>query len=140
MADFSEFLDKDVADIERPPTLPEGEYEMVIMKKDFGKSAKKSTPFVEFHFNILNAKESVDSDALEGIDLAKQKPKVQFYLTEDALFRLKEFGEIAGVNETKLGDMIDGCVGQTVVGTCSHTHATDGTERVFTNFNKFAPV
>ena len=71
MPDFNALLNADPTTFERPPTIPEGEYLAVIKSREFGKSAKKQTPFVRFHYGILQALDSVPEEALADIELSK---------------------------------------------------------------------
>src|SRR5215510_10206233 len=94
MPDFNSLLDADPTSFERPPLIPEGDFLGLIKSRKFDKSAQKKTPYVRFDFQLISPMDSVSPEAMVGVDLAKTKPHDEFYLTEDAMFRLREFFEI----------------------------------------------
>lgn len=96
--DFSNLLSQPMDNIKKPPVKPAGTYHATIAEHKFGKSAKKGTPFVQFDFTGVQPGEDVDPEQLKDedgapIDLSKWKPNIQFYLTTDSAFRLKDFIE-----------------------------------------------
>lgn len=137
MPDFNALLDKDPSTFERPPTTPEGEYLLVVKSKSFGQSSQKKTPFVEFQYGIVNPMPSVPEEALDGIDLSKVKLRDQFYLTEDAMFRLKEFFETLGCSQETVRESIDASVGSQVVATIGHETSANDPSRVFANIRGY---
>jgi hypothetical protein len=97
--DFSNLLSQPMDQIKRPPVKPAGTYHATIAEHKFGRSAKKGTPFVEFQFTGVQPGDDIDPEQLKDtdgtpIDLSKWKPNTQFYLTQDSIFRLKEFIEV----------------------------------------------
>lgn len=138
MPDFNKLLDADPSQFERPPTIPEGEYLMLIKGKEFGQSDKKKTPFVRFHYQIMSPLESVPEEALADIDLSKAKPRDDFYLTEDAMFRLREFFEFCGAIESSTRESIEACVGKQIVATFGHTQSQRDPTRVFAEIRGYA--
>lgn len=105
MTDFSNLLSTKFDDIKRPPIKPAGTYHGLIAGYDFGRSTQKKTPYVRFAFTGLQPGEDidpascVDSDG-EPIDFSKWKPSTDFYITSDAMYRLKEFLEALGIPGT----------------------------------------
>ncbi len=93
MVDFAALLNKKTEDATRPPPLPAGDYLWAVGGYKFGESDKKKTPFVEFEVTPLQASPEIDPAGLVGIELAKRKRDLTFYLTDDALWRLREFLE-----------------------------------------------
>lgn len=91
--DYASLLSVPLDQIKRPPAKPAGTYIGVIESYKFDVSRQKKTPFVSFTISQLTPGPDVDQTLLEGIDLSKWKPSKDFYLTEDALWRLKEFIE-----------------------------------------------
>lgn len=76
----------------RPPALPEGHFHGSIKAYEFGKSAKKGTPQIQFIFNIVSAGDDVDEEEMAGIDLSNGKEmRTTFYITPNALWRLTQF-------------------------------------------------
>lgn len=94
MVDFSKYLDAKAGEAKRPPVLPEGTYDGVIKGHQIGDANKNKTPYVRFALGLTAFPEGVDGD---GIDLSKRSPRRDYYLTDDALFRLDEFMRSCGV-------------------------------------------
>jgi hypothetical protein len=138
MPDFNKLLDADPTSFERPPTVPEGEFLLLIKGKELGTSAQKKTPYVRFHYQVMTPLESVPEDALEGIDLSKLKPRDDFYLTEDAMFRLREFFEMVGAVENSTRESIEACIGKQVVATFGHTQSQRDPTRVFSEIRSYS--
>lgn len=100
MVDFSSLLGKRSDEITRPKPLPIGTYRWVITSHEFGESAQKKTPYVRFKAKPTMAESDVDADLLAQHENWQSKEmKVDFYITDDALFRLDEFLEKAGVED-----------------------------------------
>lgn len=83
---------------ERPPKLPAGQYLSTLMSFVYGKSRKKQTPSVEFHWAINAASDEIDAELLvdnkgQPMDVEGKKIRSTFYITPDAMWRLKEFFE-----------------------------------------------
>ncbi len=138
MADLSALLDSNPENFVAPPTLPEGEYVWIIMDHQFGQSSKKKTDQVDFQLAVQQPLDSVDADELEGIDLTKAKTKATFYLTEAALFMLREFLEKAGCMAGSFKESIDASKGQTIVGTVRHRQGENG--RTYVDVGDWAEV
>lgn len=149
--DFAGILNRQSGDVERPKPLPIGEYAFKIKGlPNFDKSSKKGTPYVEFTCIPVQAQESVNEEDLEESltrksgkkQLSDMVQKLTFYLTDDALFRLKEFM----VNDLKIeeGDktlqaMIEETANAEFIGTIKHTPTNDG-KGTFANIGSTAPV
>ena len=99
---FQDLLSKSVDTVKRPPALPEGTYEVLIKAHAFGESSQKKTPQVEYELQLMGTGLDVDKErletALDGKALSERSIRDQFYITEKALPRLREFLERAGVN------------------------------------------
>ena len=97
--DFNELLDKQIDSVERPPAKPPGTYLLRVTKMpEQKKSREKETPGLEFTFAYVKALADVDPDMLEGFDLSKGTLRDTFWLTDDSIFRLREFLERAGMD------------------------------------------
>jgi hypothetical protein len=138
MPDFNSLLDADPTSFERPPTLPEGEYLASIRAQEFGKSAQKQTPYVRFHYSIIQALDSVPQEALVDIDLSKAKMRDDFYITEDAMFRLRELFEIVDAVENSTRESVAACVGKQVVITIGHSTSQKDPTRTFAEIRSYA--
>jgi hypothetical protein len=95
---FSHLLDKPVDSVKRPPVKPAGTYYANIESFKFDESKNEKTPYVRFTFNNLQPGPDIHPDQLkdtdgEDIEFSKWKPWRDFYLTENALYRLREFLE-----------------------------------------------
>lgn len=95
---FNELLNIPVDSVKKPPTKPAGTYFATIHSYKFDVSREKKTPFCRFGFTNLQpgpdilSESMVDEDG-EPIDLSKWQPHFDFYLTKDAMYRLKDFIE-----------------------------------------------
>ena len=98
-ADLDALLDVSMDDVVEPGQTPAGSYLAQITNFEQGESSKKKTPFFEFEFSILDVGEDVDEEALEeagGRDaIIGRTVSDEFYITEKALFMLKNFLENA---------------------------------------------
>lgn len=128
---FASVLDMPASDIERPKPLPVGSYVCVVQGQPrIDKSAKKQTEFVEYTLKLLEALDDVDTEALDNVGGIKDKiTKVTFYLTENSVYRLKEFLEHCGVDmeeEGSLRQYIAEAPGKQVVAHIIHEASQDG--------------
>lgn len=140
---FGALLDKPSAEIERPKPLPAGTYTCVVKGLPrYDKSAKKQTEFVEFTLQPLAAGEDVDQDDLTAMGgFANKTIRNTYYITEDALWRLKKFLADLGIEEEdkSLRQMIEEAPGRQVAVFMKHTASDDG-ESVFANVASTAKV
>jgi len=135
---FGALLDTAPSEVERPKPMPEGSYLWVVQGlPEFGKSSKKQTEFVAFTLKCLQAGPDVDLDELEEMGgIADKTTKATFYITETALYRLKEFLEHCGVEEgTSLRAMIEETMNCQVGGYIRHEASNDG-ESIFARLGK----
>lgn len=91
---FKDLLKGSAEEAVRPPVLPAGQYLARIVGQEYGKSRRKKTPQVEFAWQISAASEDIDADLLEGVNVEGKKMREAFYITPDAMWRLKEFFEV----------------------------------------------
>lgn len=92
--DFKSLLSKPVDAVEKPRPLPAGTYFGKIAKYEFLEAKnEKKTPYMRAHLALHSAADDVSSDDLRGIDITKKTLRRDFYLTDDALYRLKELIE-----------------------------------------------
>lgn len=128
---FASVLDMPASDIERPKPLPVGSYVCVVQgQPKIDKSSKKQTEYVEYTLKLLEALNDVDTDALDAVGGIQEKfTKVTFYLTENSVYRLKEFLEHCGVDmeeEGSLRQYIAEAPGKQVVAHIIHEASQDG--------------
>lgn len=95
MPDFKTLLQKPVTSAERPKPKAPGTYNGMVQRFEFGEAGEKKTPYVRYHINNVSPGPEVDMEenARNGIDLAKWSPYKDFYLTDDSIYRLREFIE-----------------------------------------------
>ena len=95
-ANFNELLSKQIDSVERPKLFPVGNYSALVTGHESGKSPQKGTDFVQFGIKLTGPQEDVDPEAFEeagGMEKLQDRRDIPltFYITDDALFRLKEF-------------------------------------------------
>ena len=113
---FSHLLKTPISQTKKPPTLPAGDYPAIIKGYEFGetRSAKK-TPFVKFGVGLLDWPETVDLEQRQGINLQSRNLSVDYYLTEDAKWRLAAFLQQCDVGTDDFEEGIVNAVGKHVV-------------------------
>ena len=92
---FKNLLRKNLDDVKKPEPVPEGSYRGKLLSYSMENSARKGTPYVRFQVGLREALEGVDTDelkeALQGAALETKKLRKDFYMTDEALYRLKDF-------------------------------------------------
>jgi hypothetical protein len=115
---FKELLNKTVTEeAKRPPVLPAGTFHGNVQKWEPGESDAKKTPYVRFLVALTGPGDDIPSDEMTGIDLAKRQMRRDFYLTEDALYRLHEFLSSCGIDFVgrPLSQSLDETIGKDVL-------------------------
>ena len=141
---FSDILDKPASETEKPKPLPVGGYVCVVKglpRRD--KSSKKGTPFVEFTLQPLEVLEDVDADELTAMGGFTNKTiKATYYLTDDALWRLKDFLEHCGIeiaDGASYSQLIEETPNCQVIAYLRHEASEDGTS-IYARLGKTAPI
>lgn len=98
MPDFTSLLHKDMEEIKKPAAWPTGLYPGRILRYEPGESTQKKTPYMRFTVGVTDFPEALDESEREGFDLEGKTFRCDYYLTEDALFRLKDL--MAGLGFT----------------------------------------
>ncbi len=145
MATFGSILDKPSKSIDKPKPLPTGSYVCIIKglpRQDV--SSKKKTEFVEFNLEIVQPLQDVSEESIEAIPggVVGKSIRATFYLTEDALWRLKKFlSEDLEIEEgdRSLRAMLSETMGKQVVASVRHRPSDDGRD-VFAELAGTAPV
>lgn len=134
MANFTDILDRPASEVERPKPIPAGTYTAMVSmnpQPEFGESNQKKTPFVKFTLQILAPGDDVDSDALSEVKGGVQGKTLTntLYLTEDSVWRLKDFlGHVGVLDESKsLRQMIGEAPGNQCGIEVGHRASQDGT-------------
>lgn len=128
--DFKALLSKPSDQIERPKPLPAGTYQGIVKSYKFDESKEKKTPFIRFELGILAAGEDVDPSALVGMDMSKKGLRKDFYLTDDAIYRLDEF--VSSIDKYKgpksLAERVPDTLNAQVLIYVTQRNSQDGTE------------
>ena len=140
---FSSILDRAPSEIEKPKPLPTGSYTTLLVGQPrIDKSTKKQTEYREFTHKILSAGEDVDEDDLKaylgGKKLTDVLMKNTYYITEGAVWRLKEFLEHCGIDLDEVDSLAEGIEetpGKQVGIFINHEASQDGTS-VFARIGK----
>mgnify|MGYP003624040431 CR=1 FL=1 len=112
-ANFNELLDTNMDDIERPKPLPPGTYFGTVKEYTFDESSQNKTPYVRYIIVNLEPGEDVDRDALREIpDVYDRTVRRDFFLTQNAKYRLKEF--IASTGMKVDGRSLRQCIADSV--------------------------
>lgn len=142
---FGALLDKAPTEIERPKPLPAGTYTCVVQGlPEYDKSSKKQTEYVRFTLKPLAAEADVDTEALAEMGgLGDKTIPVTFYITENSLFRLKDFLSHLGFDvtdpEASLREMCETTTGRQVRAFIKHRASEDG-ESIFAEVGRTASV
>lgn len=142
---FGSILDTPSESVKRPSPLPVGTYYCTVKgQPKFDVSAKKKTEYAEFTLQIMQVLEDVDpealTEALNGKSISEKTIRATYYLTEDAIWRLKDFLDHCGVEDTgTLRQRISGAPGCQVLATIRHRPSEDGTS-VFAELGGTAAV
>lgn len=101
MVNFSALLSKTAGEAKKPVPLPGGDYPGVITKWEPGESrGEKKSPLITFTV-VPNAwAEGIDPSEYPEIDLSKRVMRKDFFLTDDALYRLDSFIKDLGIDAT----------------------------------------
>lgn len=146
---FGSILDRAPSEIEKPKPLPQGSYTTLLVGQPrIDKSTKKQTEYREFTHKILSAGDDVDEDDLKAYlngpegsvpkKLTDITMKSTYYITESAVWRLKEFLEHCGIDMDaveSLNEALDETPGKQVGIFIGHEASQDGTS-VFARIGK----
>lgn len=103
MPDFSQLLKKPSGEAKKPDPLLAGQYPGVIKSFEVGDQNKNKTPYVRFQVGLTGWPEGQEPQMLpsgEAMDLSKRQMRRDYYLTDDALWRLDEFLRAIGIDLT----------------------------------------
>lgn len=97
MPDFRDLLKKPAGEAKKPPALRAGNYPGVVKSFEYGDNNKNKTPYVRFQLGATGPAETVEPSEYDGIDLSKKQFRKDFYLTDDAWWRLDAFLRSVGI-------------------------------------------
>lgn len=92
--DMNDLLTMPVDAAEKPKPRPAGTYQGQIGQTKFDTSSQKKTPYLRLSIASIQPGQDVDSQALQDAGGAeKWNPYIDYYLTTDAIYRLRELME-----------------------------------------------
>lgn len=96
---FKELLGKKADDAKPQPAYPAGTYYGKLGKYTFGDQNKNKTPYVRFNVTATGLGEDVDEQEFNqlGIKLGEKQFRLDFFLTDEADYRLKDFIQSLGI-------------------------------------------
>ena len=133
MTDFASILSKPASAVERPKPMPVGTYLGLVQgPPEFTTIGKENTPIANFTLRYLRANDDVDSTQLADVGGLENKTiKHRYFLTEAAMYRLKEFlVDHLGIEEGNqtIGQLCSQAAGRQVYFTIGHRPSQDGTQ------------
>ena len=140
MPDFSQLLSQPVDSFERPKPIPAGTYHGRITTFSVKEAQnEKKTPFVRLDLSLDSAGDDIDPSAMEGIELAKRPQHVDYYLTPDSQYRIRELMEGLGITiiGRSLNETLPELTNQSVLISIVQRPNKDGTA-LFANVDKIA--
>jgi hypothetical protein len=129
-------LSRPMDSVKKPPTKPAGTYNGIIAGFKFAESKVQKTPYVRFTINNVTPGQDIapdqqlDADG-QPIDFSKWIPHKDFFLTDDALFRLKSFleeGLQLPCNGRQFVEVLPDTKGMPVMFTATQRTSDDGKE------------
>lgn len=141
MTDFSSLLKGAAGNAKKPPALPAGDYPAIIKNFELGDANKNRTPYVRLTLGLQGFPESVSAEDREGVDLSKRQPRRDYYLTDDALWRLDELIRDLGIEAAgrSYEEVIPELVGQQVLAELQQK-LNQNTNETFTEVVKLVPL
>lgn len=145
MTSFQDILRKPASQIERPKPVPVGTYLCLVqgqpaIRENVGKN--KNT-VVEFTLQLLQPQQDVDQQALMESGGANGKSvRHSFWITEDAVYRLKEFLENdlgIDLGDRSISEALPEAAGQQVLASIRHRSSEDG-QQIYSEVAKTARV
>lgn len=150
MVDFRSILSTPMASVEAPKPPPVGTYQLKLGQYKQGTTQGESkTPYIEIPVTYVSPCDDVDTEQFEEFGgmakLAKSKNKITFYLTEDSIFRLKNFLENTLQIDTSsmtLQEAIAGINGAVCLGYVKHELSKKDGQTIFATIDaaSTAPV
>lgn len=135
MPSFQDVLNKPAADVKAPSPLPVGTYLCLVDGPgEFGKIGQKQTDCINWKLKPMQAQDDVNqadlATALNGAALQDKVIRHRSFITEESVWRLKQFLEHLGIEEgsKSLGEMIPEAQGKQVLATVGHRTSEDGTQ------------
>lgn len=135
-----------VKDAVPPPPMPIGLWRLRIIKFEFGESAKKKTPYVRFNFRAESPGPNVNPEHVAALTKPFNEIPLRddFYLTPDAMFRLRKFiedGLRLNIGERSFMEVLPETVNREVDGDIKHRKSDrEGDDSLYSEISGYAPV
>lgn len=113
MPDFTSLIHKDMAEVKKPPAWPMGLYPGRILRYEPGESTQKKTPYMRFTVGVTGFPDDFTDEQKSGLDIEGKTFRADYYLTEDALFRLADLLKSMGLKGF-IDEALPQCVGEEV--------------------------
>ena len=129
--DLSNLLGKRASEVEKPKPLPIGNYTFVIKGHEVVESSKKGTPGIQFSIQPVEAQDDVDEDLLAEVkEPFKKTMRMTNWITEDSLWRLKQFLQVLGLDDEDktLEELIPETTGMQFIAKVEHEQTQDGND------------
>jgi hypothetical protein len=131
---FNDLLSRPVSSAKKPPLKPAGTYTAIISSYILEVSKRNKTPYVRFTLNNLQPTGSIpeaqckDTDG-EPINFSKWTPHKDFFITDDSIYRLRNFIEDLGlpIEGRSFEEVLPEMRGQAVLVEVTHVTSEDGT-------------
>jgi len=141
---FANLLSKAATDIERPKPIPVGTYlGLVAGNFETKEIGKNKTPALEFKIKLMMAQPDVSQDDLLAAGGLENKfMTARFFLTDDSMYRLKEFLVNAldiPENGRTIGQMLGDAPNKQVLVQVSHRPSDDG-QQIYSEIKSYARV
>lgn len=92
MPSFEELLNMPMSETKQPEVIPPGTYHCIVDgPPEAGESSQKKTPFRRYNLKIMQPMQDVDATKAAETQAVGKRVRVDFYITEDALIRYKQF-------------------------------------------------
>lgn len=143
MATLEELMNTPSKEIKPPEAYPVGTYHCIVDgPPEQGKSSQKQTDFLRFKLKIMSALADVDAQKAAEAQITGKTLQVEYYLTEAALWRFKEFlidhlGIVEG--DKSLKELVAETQGRQLLVKLRHELSQDG-KRVFHRVDSTAHV
>lgn len=141
MPDFNELLSMSADEAVKPPPMPAGSYIFIVKDYETVESSQKKTPGIQFTATPVEPLDDVDTELLPE-NYRDRKMNVTHWITENAMWRLREFLEHCGleVEGRAFTDLIPEAVNQQFVGHVVQEPSTKNPKEVVSYIDSTAAV
>lgn len=121
--DFSNLLKRPMGTALKPAVLPVGDYPGIIKKYEYGDQNQNKTPYLRLQVAPLDWPQNIQESekgqtgpdgTFHPTDLSKRTLRKDFYLTDDAMWRLEDLLKSCGLTDGDYDSLIPQLVGKNV--------------------------